>query len=157
MGFFMLNRQTGKHHKIIGDLWRHYDDTCNVHHVDKHPGVRNFFRRLVPPETDRLLVDWPDAEEFHARRPNALRPYRLAPSRNGWVTVCYETECPETTALITFHAQISEKRMAWQRRPWLRGVDFDKNWDDAAAIQKGIEHFLWVAECEEARDLLPKS
>ena len=72
MGVFMLNRQTGKHHRLDEGLWRHYEDTCSVHDADKHPAERDFFRRLDPPETNGPIVDCPAAEEFHAKRQTAI-------------------------------------------------------------------------------------
>ncbi len=73
---------------------------------------------------------------------------RLYPSRKGWVAICYETK-----GLITFFVQLNAHRAAWQRIKW------DANSEDSLNKQKlrnAIDHFLWVAECEEARKILPK-
>ena len=152
MGFFMINRQTAKHHRVDEGLWRHYKDTCSVHDADKDPRERDFFRGLDPPETSSgPAMDYPSARKIFARRETVIA-FRLAPSRKGWVAICYETK-----GLITFVASLSRKRTAWQRSQGLRGEDFDKNWDDAKAVQEGIDNFLWVAECAEAGELLPKA
>ena len=126
MGFFMINSETGNHHTGPDEgLWIHYHDTCNT----------------------RSVYGWPSLQGPFGSRLTAIET-RLAPSRKGLVGICYETK-----GLITFYAQISPKRVAWQRIDWDKG--FHEKWD-TTKIKKAIENFLWVAECEEARKLLPK-
>ena len=40
-----------------------------------------------------------------------------------------------------------------KRIEWPTG--FDTNWDDDM-VQEAIDNFIWVAECEEAKLILPK-
>jgi hypothetical protein len=123
--WFML--ENGKHHKVDEALYLHYANTCNVHDVEEVSSAHFLF----------------------GERATAMPEVRLAPSHVGWVAIYYERK-----GIITFFAQISEKRAAWQRIEWL--PDFDHNWDDNR-VREAIEHFLWVAQCEDARRLLPQS
>lgn len=123
-GWFML--ENGKHHTIDERLYLHYTNTCDVHDASVMSGGGLPF----------------------ASRSTALEKIRIAPSRVGWIAICYETK-----GVITFYAQINMDRAAWQRIKW--PSNFDQNWDDSK-VQEAIDNFLWVAECEEAKKILPK-
>lgn len=114
-----------EHHKIDEHLWLHYEDTCNIHEVA---------------EMDMSRSVWED-------RSTSINETRLCPSRFGWVAICYETK-----GVITFFVQMNQDRAAWQRREW--PANFDKNWDDKM-VREAIDNFLWVAECEIAKEILP--
>lgn len=116
----------GKHHRMDEGLYLHYPDTCNV---------------LDAAEISTAHSPW-------APRSTSMDETRQAASRLGWVTLCYEKK-----GVMTFFVQLSPTRAAWQRIEW--GTDFDANWDDKQ-VQEAIDNFIWVAECEEARQLLPK-
>jgi hypothetical protein len=122
-------RDHGKHHRVDVDEGRylHYPDTCNVYDVDE-------IRSDQPP--------W-------LPRSTALAETRLAHSRLGLVAICYETK-----GVMTFFVQLNEKRAAWQRIEWPTG--FDHNWDEKK-FREAIDHFLWVAECEDKRQSLPRT
>jgi hypothetical protein len=114
---FVKDPQTGKHRKRIeGGLFVHYPDSCNICSVNN--------KRTV--STARLPF---------APRKNMPEPLtRLAPSKYGWVAICYEPE-----GFITFFVQINDRNAAWQRREWHAG--FDKNWNEAE-VKKTLERFL---------------
>ena len=122
--WFMLHG--GKHHRMDEGLYLHYPDTCNVHAATEMKSTHS---------------PW-------APRSTRMDEIRLAPSRLGWVALCYETK-----GVMTFFVQLSEARAAWQRIEWPTG--FEANWDDRK-VKEAIGNFLWVAECEDARQLLPK-
>lgn len=121
--WFML--ENGEHHKKDERLYLHYPNTCNVHKAPQSSAGSPF-----------------------SRRSTAMKEIRLVPSRVGWVAICYERK-----GIITFFAQISPTRAAWQRIKWV--PNFDQNWDDRK-VREAIDNFLWVAECEEAQRVLPK-
>ncbi len=125
--FYMRDPATGNHHSGPDEegVIIHYPSTCNVQDLSKCTSAQ---------------------EPFHPRR-TAIET-RLVPSRKGFVAICYETK-----GLITFYAQISPTRLAWQRREW--PVGFHQNWDKKK-VKEAVENFLWVAECEVAQELLPK-
>lgn len=122
--WFMLHG--GKHHRMDEGLYLHYPDTCNVHAATEVKSTHSLW----------------------APRSTRMDEIRLAPSRLGWVALCYETK-----GVMTFFVQLSEARAAWQRIEWPTG--FEANWDHKK-VKEAIDNFLWVAECEEARQLLPK-
>jgi hypothetical protein len=74
---------------------------------------------------------------------------RLCPSRFGWVAIWYETK-----GVITFFVQINPQRAAWQRIEW--PANFEKSWD-INKVRDAIINFLWVAECENTRQILPRT
>jgi len=119
--------ENGKHHRVDSDegLILHYPNTCNLHDLTE---VSSKTGPFAPRKT---AIDM-----------------RLAPSRVGWVAICYETK-----GVITFFAQIDSEHAAWQRIEWT--PNFDQDWDDGV-VQRAIENFLWVAECEVAQSVLPK-
>jgi hypothetical protein len=119
-------RHDGHHHRIDEGLYLHYPDTCNVHGI-----------------TEVSSADSP-----WAYRSTVMNQTRLAPSRLGWVAICYETK-----GLMTFFVQLSPTCAAWQRIEWPTG--FVENWDEDK-VREAIDNFIWVAECEEARQILPK-
>ena len=121
--WFMLH--DGQHHRIDEGLYLHYPDTCDVQDV-----------------TEVSSADSP-----WAYRSTATNQTRLAPSRLGWVAICYETK-----GLITFYVQLTSTRAAWQRIEWPTG--FDENWDKDK-VGEAINNFIWVAECEESQQILP--
>ena len=96
------------------------------------------------------IQDLPSKVEW-AKRSTSIGVRRVKQSEFGvdYVDVNYETK-----GIITFFAPISPNRAAWQRIEW--SPDFQKHWEDKA-VSKAIKHFLWVARCEEAKKLLPKS
>ena len=122
-----LMLHNGEHHRVDEGLYLHYPDTCNVHDVTEVSTARS---------------PW-------ASRSTAMNETRLAPSRLGWVAICYETK-----GLMTFFVQLNPTRAAWQRIKWPAG--FDRNWDEDR-VREAINHFIWVAACEEAQQILPKS
>ena len=122
--WFMMHG--GDHHIIDEGLYLHFPDTCDVHDV----------------------CEVTSANPVWAPHSTMLEGTRLAPSRLGWVAICYETK-----GIMTFFVQLNTTRAAWQRIKWPAG--FDKDWDEEK-IKKAIENFLWVAECEEARKILPR-
>lgn len=118
--WFMLHNGN-KHHRLDEGLYLHYSDTCNVHDIS---------------EVSSAQSAW-------APRSTALKETRLAPSRYGWVAICYETK-----GRLTFFVQLSERRAAWQRVEWPTG--YVTIWDENQ-VREAIDNFLWVAECEEKR------
>lgn len=82
-----------------------------------------------------------------ASRSTAMNETRLTPSRLGWVAINYETK-----GFITFFVQKNPTRAALQRIEWT--IDFYENWDEKKKSEAIINN-LWVAECEDARMILP--
>jgi hypothetical protein len=107
-------------------IYLHYPDTCNVH--------------------DARIVS--SAQSPWAPRKTKMGEPRPVPSSRGWVEVCYETK-----GLITFFVQLEPDRAAWQRIEWPTG--FDTHWDEDK-VKKAIDNFIWVADCENAKQILPK-
>jgi len=124
--WFML--QGDKHHKVDEGIYLHYSDTCNVHDV---------------PKTNLSEIEWAKRSTSIAKKPHLPHP------RVGFVDINYETK-----GLITFFARISPGRAAWQRIEWK--PNFQADWNNDKEVQNAIEHFLWVAMCEEAKKILPK-
>jgi hypothetical protein len=122
--FFTHDRITGKHHQKTG-IWTHYPTSCNVHDVGK---VRNY------------LYYVPDNSEYVTR---------LFHSNYGLGVIFYEL-----VGKMTFVAQISATRVAWQRLDWETG--YLLRWDENQ-IQGAINNFLWVADCEEAKAWLDRN
>lgn len=126
--WFMLHK--GKHHKINTRLYLHYPNTCNVHDASE---VSAAYSAWVPWST-------------------AMIETRLAASLLGWVAICFEPK-----GFMTFFVQLNSTgvpwRAAWQRIEW--STDFDKNWNEDK-VREAINNFIWVAECEEAKKILPK-
>jgi hypothetical protein len=116
----------GRHHRMDEGLYLHYPDTCNVH--------------------DATVVS--SAHSPWASRSTRMDEIRLAPSRLGFVAVCYEKK-----GIMTFFVQLNETRAVWQRIKWPTG--FDANWDDKM-VQEAITNFIWVAEREDASKRKPK-
>ncbi len=116
----------GRHHRVDEGLYLHYPDTCNLHDAAQINTARS---------------PW-------APRSTRMDDIRLAPSRLGLVAVCYEAK-----GMMTFFAQLSPTVAAWQRIEWPTG--FAADWDDKM-VREAIGNFIWVAECEGARQLLPK-
>jgi hypothetical protein len=85
---------------------------------------------------------------FDPRPSGPTSEIRLSPSRLGWVAICYEEK-----GFITFSVQLNHKRQAWQRIAW--SANFQEKWDNKK-VREAIDNFLWVAECEEAKQILPK-
>jgi hypothetical protein len=118
--------EKGKHHRVDEGLWLHYPGTCNVHDVD--------------------VIG--SGESPWAPRSTQMDEIRFATSDLGLVAVCYEKK-----GRMTFMVQLDAKRVAWQRIGW--HPDYQTGWDDDE-VQRAIRNFLWVAQCEEARQLLPR-
>jgi hypothetical protein len=116
----------GMHHRVDEGLYLHYRGTCDVHDVTEVSTARS---------------PW-------APRSTAMNETRLAASRLGWVAICYEKK-----GVMTFFVQLNPRRAAWQRIEWPTG--FEKNWDEGR-VREAIDNFIWVAECEEAKQILPK-
>lgn len=123
--FFTHDLTTGKHHRNTG-IWTHYTTSCNVHDADK---IRTNDLYYVPSE--------PGYET------------RLFHSKYGLGVIFYEF-----IGKLTFVAQISPTRVAWQRLDWEMG--YLSRWDEKQ-IQDAINNFLWVANCEEAKAWLDRS
>jgi len=121
-----MRHPNGHHHQMDDGLYLHYPDTCNVHDIDEVSSARS---------------PW-------AHRSSPTLETRLAPSRYGWVAICYETK-----GVMTFFVQLNSKRAAWQRRGWPAG--YEACWDEKE-VAAAIENFLWVAECEEKRERVTK-
>lgn len=126
MSRWFMLHNGNKHHKLDEGLYLHYSDTCDVHDVT---GISS-------------------ADPIWAKRATAMGETRLCPSRFGWVAILYETK-----GVITFFVQLNPQRAAWQRIKWPAG--FENNWDDDK-VREAINDFLWVAECENARQKLPR-
>ncbi len=122
-----MRHSDGHHHHVDEGLYLHYPDTCNVHRIE---------------EVSSAVHAW-------APRSTALNETRLAPSRYGWVAICYETK-----GRMTFFVQLSPTSAAWQRLQWPTG--FEQQWDEKK-VQEAIENFLWVAECEDKQQRLPRT
>jgi hypothetical protein len=99
--WFMLH-DDGHHHHVDEDIWRHYPDTCNVHGTEE---VRSSRHAWAPRET-------------------ALNETRLAPSKYGFVAICYERK-----GRMTFFVQLNEHCAAWQRLEWPAGY-VQARWDE---------------------------
>ncbi len=129
MGTWFMT-ENGEHHRIDEGLWLHYPTTCNVH-------AANETSSASPP----FVVE---------RRSTAMNggEIRLEPTRHGWVAILYETK-----GLITFFVQLSPTVAAWQRREW--PAQFESNWN-VEVVREGIANFIWVAECERQRTILPR-
>ncbi len=123
--FFTHDRATGKHHKGTG-IWTHYTTSCNVHDADE---IRNDCLYYVPS--------------------NSKYETRLFRSKYGLGVIFYEFK-----GKMTFVAQISATRVAWQRLDW--ETNYLSQWDDNQ-IQEAIINFLWVADCEEAGTWLDRN
>lgn len=110
------------HYKFTSDegLHIHDPDTCDIHDASRCPSSKSPFN----PRTTAIET-------------------RLVPSHKGFVAICYETK-----GLITFYAQISPTRLAWQRIAW--PVDFHKDWNNGR-VQEAVDNFLNIAEKQETQ------
>jgi hypothetical protein len=124
--WFML--EGGQHHKVDEGIWLHYSNTCNIQDMPKG----NIWANRL---TDTGKLDpVPDS--------------RVA---GGCIEIRYETK-----GVLTFFAQIGPGRAAWQRIEWKPNLSADADWKADKEVRQAIEHFLWVAHCEEAKKILPK-
>ena len=85
------------------------------------PTRATFMMSMITPHHERLLI--------HPRL-----QLRLALHHHVKVAICYETK-----GLITFYAQISPTRAAWQHIPW--PTHFYENWDTTRIAPSEI--LLW--------------
>jgi len=130
--FFMLDPETNRHHTNPHGLWRHFPNTCNTYEIRK--------KEVLHVNEDPRKTSFGLSTEI-----------RIVPTSNGFVTVLYFNEKEESH--IVFVAQIGPNRSAWQNISWQAG--FHLNWDENL-VEKAVNNFLWVAECEEAKQHLPK-
>lgn len=134
--FFMLNSQTQKHHTNLGGgVIKHFPDTCNTYQIRKQ---------------EILTCDPRDKEKWNASF-GLPTETRIVPSSKGFVVVLYFDQSDHSH--IVFVAQIDSKRGAWQNLPW--DPKFQFNWNEKR-VKETVNNFLWVAECEEAKEILPK-
>lgn len=135
--FFMMNQQTGKHHTKPNrsGLWKNFPDTCT------NFGITRQHVFYVDPHDKKL-------SETSFGLPTEVR---MVSTSKGIVVVLYFDHGQESH--IIFVAQIKPKRGAWQNIDWEPG--FHLKWD-IKRIQDAVNNFLWVADCEEAKQILPR-
>jgi hypothetical protein len=134
--FFMVDPKTGKHHTHKGrGLVKHFPGTCNVFEMKNH----------------EFLYSDPHGKHPSVTSFGLPTEVRAVSTIMGLVVVLYFDRGQDSH--IVFIGQVKPKRGAWQNIDW--GAGFHKKWDKKQVAQ-AINNFLWVADCEEARSLLPK-
>jgi hypothetical protein len=124
--FFMLDPKTGKHHKA--PRGKIWTHYPNTCNVyDAH--LMRTSGLYYSPSSSKLVVRFSDSEL-------------------GLVGIIHETE-----GKMVFVVQLPNRRIAWQRLDWQ--PNYQDSWDEAV-IESALRNFLWVAQCEESRKLLPR-
>jgi len=134
--YYMLDPTTNRHHtRKGGGIYKHFPNTCENYNIK---------------EQDVLSIDPHDKmlKDTSFGYPTEIR---LVPSSKGFVVVLYYDQLDESH--IIFIAQIGSKRGAWQNISW--ESNFHRNWEEKR-IFDAVNNFLWVAECEDAKQTLPK-
>ena len=68
-------------------------------------------------------------------------------------TLAYGTDSLQPYQVDPLAQVVEQAPVAWQRIEW--PMHFIENWDHAK-VQAAVDNFIWVAECEEAGEILPR-